>query len=338
MTLVVHSEIAIGSSQASSTALLVAALGAMGEAAGFRLEPLDGALAIHRAECLFGASTGHVVDALACLAEEDADAKGKPLPRVMRFTAQPHALVSQTYLPGDLRVMALDTGVRYSAAGATVAEIRLAGAMGLRIIETIYRDLGQRHTPLHGYLANLSPSLYRQYFRALLPKRLRGADFLRSYGALPERAGAVDGKKLYRVRAAVDHLVTENEFAENFLQAIEELADPGAAGQMTRRERVLTQRRAGRLLLASHHSYSLRLGLSCREADWIVDHLMESGPERGVFGARISGCGGGGTVVALLNRSSKANDALLDTMNAYQKVTGLQLGVCEAGTGGMKRT
>ena len=294
-------------------------------------------LLIYRAENLFAASSGHVVDALSCLSADAAMALRPAAPHVLRFSAQPHTLVSHTALPADLRVLALDTGVRYTAASITFAALRLAGAMGLRIIETVYRDLGQRHTPLHGYLANLSPSLYRQYFRALLPKRLRGQDFLRTYGTLPDRAGPIDPQKLYRVRAAVDHLVTENEFAENFLQAIEELADPAAVRLLTRREKVLTEHRAGRLLLASHHSYSLRLELSCREADWLVDHLMESGPEAGVFGARITGCGGGGTVVALLGRSAAASDALLDTMNAYHKLTGVQLTVCEAGTTGARK-
>jgi galactokinase len=337
-TVALHSEIPLGAGQASSTALLAATLGALSEAAGFKLETLDAALLIQRAENLFAASSGHVVDALTCLTADAAATGVRPAsPRVLRFSAQPHTLVSQTALPADLRVMALDTGVRYTAAGPTVSAIRLAGAMGLRIIETIYRDLGQRHTPLHGYLANLSPSLYRQYFRALMPKRLRGADFVRTYGPLPDRAGVIDSKKLYRVRAAVDHLVTENEFAENFLQAVEELSDPVTAKAMTRREKILAQRRAGRLLLASHHSYNLRLEISCREADWLVDHLMESGPEKGVFGARITGTGGGGTVVCLLNRSSAANDALLDTMNAYNKLAGVQLSVCEAGTTGAKK-
>jgi len=90
--------------------------------------------------------------------------------------------------------------------------------------------------------------------------------------------------------------------------------------------------RAGRLVLASHHSYRLRLELSCREADWLVDRLMDSGPEKGIFGARITGCGGGGTVMALVDRSRSAADAILDIMAGYAKLTGLALNVVEAGT------
>jgi galactokinase len=74
----------------------------------------------------------------------------------------------------------------------------------------------------------------------------------------------------------------------------------------------------------------LRLELSCREADWLVDRLMESGPDCGIYGARITGAGGGGTVAALLDRSPVATDALLEVIKSYNQLTGLTLGVSEA--------
>ncbi len=326
LTLIIHSQIPAGAAQASSTAITTAALIALTDALNLQLDPLDAALTIHRAETLFRPTSAHVVDALTCLHALDSPS------RLLRYSAQPHQLVGQIALPRELRIMALDTGVRYTAAAA-VQSLRLAGAMGLRIIETIYRDLGQRHTPLHDYLANLSPSLYRQYFRALLPRRMRGRDFIRTYGPLPERAGLIDPPRVYRVRTAVDHLISEHDHAENFLQAIEELSDPATRKALSPAERELTRRRAGRLLLASHHSYRLRLELSCREADWLVDSLMDrAGPDRGIYGARITSAGGGGTLAVLLNRSPSATDALLQTLSAYNQLTGLHLAITEAGT------
>ena len=266
----------------------------------------------------------HVINALTAM-----DARGLK-PHILRFSAQPHRLVGPVPLPKNLRVLALDTGVRNPAQAGPSEELRTAAAMGTRIIETIYRDLGQQHTPLNGYLANVSPLLYRQYFRALLPKRLRGSDFVRTYGgaaavaqeaAMPAPAMEErDAGGVYRVRTAVDHLIAENEHAEQFLQAMEELADDDAAAKpMDKAERGRTLARAGRLLLASHHSYRLRLELSCREADFLVDHLMLSGPEHGVYGARITAGGGGGTVAALLDTSAEATDVLLETINSYRE-------------------
>ncbi len=193
------------------------------------------------------------------------------------------------------------------------------------------------------------PLLYRQYFRALLPRRMRGGDFLRTYGAAAgdgaaeggEAAGGgfaamdeLDAARVFRVRTAVDHLIAENEHAEQFLQAMEELADDDAAtAPMDKVERGRTLARAGRLLLASHHSYRLRLELSCPQADFLVDHLMQAGPERGVFGARITAGGvggGGGTVAALLDHSPVATEALLAAMKAYRETFAMTVAACEA--------
>ncbi|MGN6367185.1 MAG: GHMP family kinase ATP-binding protein [Phycisphaerae bacterium] len=280
---VIRGDVPLGAGQASSTALLCALVLAVCVLTGIAMGGEAKALLVQRAERIssqgIGAGmelsgTGHLLDATTSLLATPG--------AMLRYSTQPFGLVGAVPVPGDVRVLALDTGVRYTSARETLEELRIAGIMGRRIIETIYVDLGQVHTPLHGYLANTSPLLYRQYFRALLPKRMRAADFVRTYGALPVGAEGADvsgGGKLYRVRTAVDHLIAEHEHAEQFLQAMEEVADlPGDEG--AERQKIL--QRAGRLALASHHSYRLRLELSCREADWLVDRLMEAGPERGM--------------------------------------------------------
>jgi L-arabinokinase len=349
----INGELPMGAGQASSTAVLAAMARGLIQLHHLQLDPQAIANWMASAEALAGIthlpvpppSRAHIIDALTCLQErrprEHPPARGE----LLRYSAQPNRFVGVVPLPEEVRVFALDTGVRYHSTRATLEELRIAAAMGHRIIETVYRDLGQPHTPLHGYLTNTSPLLYRQYFRTLLPKRLRGNDFLRTYGSLPaggERllsyaSEEIDAVRLYRVRTAVDHVIAENEHAEQFLQAMEELAEASAAGPASRgergaidaAERQRTLARAGRLLLASHHSYRLRLELSCREADCLVDALMEAGPEKGVYGARITGCGGGGTVIALLNRSEAATDALLGAIRSYHQMTGLTLGVVE---------
>jgi L-arabinokinase len=315
--------------QASSTALLSAMAVAVSELLQRPLDLPELALLIERAEShATGAASPHngrVLDALTCLLAEAGT--------MLRYSAQPHRLVGSVPIPRDLRILALDTGVPSTTSAETLDDLRIAGTMGLRIIDTIYKDLGQLHTPLHGYLANTSPLLYRQYFRTLLPKRLRGQDFLRTYGPFVE--GVLDPVKLYRVRAAVDHQIAEHEHAEQFLQAMEELEDmPGWGDSQEEVERQRTLQRAGRLALASHHSYRLRLELSCREADWLVDRLMEYGPDRGIYGARITGRGGGGTVMALVDRGQTATDAILDVIKFYQVAMGVPLGVSEAGASG----
>jgi len=330
-TVIVHSELPTGAGLGSSTALLTSVMRAMAEAAGSPIEAEDLALYVGRAEDLLPDGFGHVVDALTALHALD-----QPDPHVLRLGAQPHSLAGQIRLPADLRILALDTTVRSGARAQSLQNLRVAGAMGLRIVETIYRDLGQRHTPMRGYLANISPALFRQYFRTIMPRRMRGTDFLRSFGAIPERAGTVDPDRMYRVRTTVDHLISDNEYAENFLQALEELAahEQRTGPRLGATERQRTLFRAGRLMLASHHSYRLRLEQSCPEADWLVDALMQHGPQAGIYGARISGWGCGGTVVALVKRSPAVDEILENLPAPYRRQTGRSLVYFEAGTKG----
>ncbi len=338
-TIAIDSDIAMHAGQGSSTAITAALLQVISRAAQLNLSTLEKAVLIQRAESLFGPSSGHVVDALTILCALDG-----PPAHLLRYSAEPHNLMGQIPLPPDVRLFALNTGIPAKRSGETVLSLRLAGDMGLRIMETIYRDLGRINNPLHGYLGNTSPELYRRYFRSLLPRRLRGSDFLRSYGELSPDAGLVLPGEIYRVRAAVDHLVSEREHAENFLQAMEDLSEsapsivggrggtlPGSSEGWQRR---LVLQRAGRLLLASQHSYRLRLGLSCPQADWLVNRLMRAGPAAGVFGARISASGGGGTVVAMLDSSSQATDTLLQLVSDYPLEMGLPLEIQAAGAPG----
>ena len=51
-------------------------------------------------------------------------------------------------------------------------------------------------------------------------------------------------------------------------------------------------------MLQSHASYGA-VGLGNERTDEIVTMVREAGPDRGVYGARISGGGCGGTVVVL---------------------------------------
>jgi L-arabinokinase len=61
-----------------------------------------------------------------------------------------------------------------------------------------------------GYLANISPSEYRELYKSELPVSLLGADFLRTYGPHLDSATAVDPHTEYAVRDPAAHPVHEN--------------------------------------------------------------------------------------------------------------------------------
>ncbi len=327
-TVVVDSDIRAGSGQAASTAVTSAFLQALSVSRGMVLTAIQKAHIISDAQRASDGNHGHVVDALTVLSAQDG-----PPAHLLRYSAQPHSLLGQIPLSKDIRILALDTGVTRPTNRNIFAEFHLTGAMGAKIIETIYRDLGQRHNPIHGYLGNVSPELYRRYFRSMLPRRVRGADFLRTYGPLDPTAGEIIGENIYAIRTTLDHLITEYEHAEHFLQAMEELSESPVETAISAERRLIMQR-AGRLMLASHHSYRLRLQLSCPQADWLVDQLSTAGPKTGTYGARITDCGGGGTVAVLMDASDRATDTLLSIMSRYKEEMGMEVDVRQAGASG----
>jgi L-arabinokinase len=99
----------------------------------------------------------------------------------------------------------------------------------------------------------------------------------------------VDASTIYNVRACSKHPVEENQRIRQFRQLLR-LNSPK---KKTEREQLM-----GELMFQSHNSYST-IGLGNERTDAIVQMIRESGAAKGVFGARITGGGSGGTVCIL---------------------------------------
>ncbi len=309
----IRNGIGLSGSTAAATAVAAALAQCLSEYHRLPASPLDKASMAAAALREIGLFQAHTVDALTAFC-----APGGSVLNLLRYRCQPHQLLGQIPLASDLQLLAVEITDGRTDAPEAARRVLLAGAMGLRAIETVYRDLGQQPNT-SGYLGNISPGLYNRYFRALLARRIRGRDFVRTYGELP--GYAIDPDHLYHMRAAVDHLIGEGEYAENFLQVMEELA-PNSAEPLTGPARILTAQRAGRLLLASQHSYRLRLGLSSPGADWIIARLTDAAAGRSAYGARVTEVGDGRLVVVLLPNSTMATDHLLGVISEYGREFG----------------
>ncbi len=99
------------------------------------------------------------------------------------------------------------------------------------------------------------------------------------------------------------HVVTENQRVLDFARALED-DDVNALGP---------------LLLASHASLRDDYAVSTPELDLLVELLVE----HGAIGARLTGAGFGGCVVAMVQRNH-ADDCAAKTVAAYDEHTGLQ--------------
>ena len=78
--------------------------------------------------------------------------------------------------------------------------------------------------------------------------------------------------------------------------------------------------KAGHLMYASHMSYTNDARLGADECDLLVD-LVRQREKRGLYGAKITGGGSGGTVAVLCEQTEKADAAIAQIMAEYQKKT-----------------
>jgi L-arabinokinase len=85
---------------------------------------------------------------------------------------------------------------------------------------------------------------------------------------------------------------------------------------------------AGELMYASHGSYRDNCLLSVPEVDFIVDAVRSRGPQKGLFGAKITGGGSGGTV-AIFGKKEALDNEIPTIAREYQRLTGLDADIFE---------
>ena len=135
-------------------------------------------------------------------------------------------------------------------------------------------------------LADITPAEFSVLER-VLPEEMTGADFLKRYRAISDTATTVSPGLRYPVRQATAHPVGEQARVDRFAELLPTLtAHPDAAHEL------------GALMFSSHQSYSA-CGLGSDGTDRLVELVRAAGPQRGVFGAKVTGGGSGGTVAVL---------------------------------------
>ena len=161
----------------------------------------------------------------------------------------------------------------------------------------------------NGYLANLTPSEFEQDYAAQLPERISGAEFLSRYWGTTDKVTRIEPDRSYAVRVPTAHPIYEHHRVRLFTELL-----GGVVGES--RLKLL-----GEMMYQSHISYSA-CGLGSAGTDLLVRLVREAGPARGLYGARITGGGSGGTVAVL--GLSDAGDSIKWVADRYAEVTGYQ--------------
>ncbi len=268
--IVIDSRVPEGKGVSSSAALETAVMQAAAGIFDPTLTPRELALLCQRAENLVVGAPCGVMDQMACVfGEVDA---------LMTLLCQPAELQAPLGLPADLAVWGIDSGERHAVTGADYAVVRAAAFMGRRVLED--------HLPIPGgYLANVDPADF-EGAASLLPDEMSGEAFLTRYGGTSDSVTTVAAGVRYPVRAASSHPVYERRRAETFRRLLRDSTGEAPGVQL------------GALMYESHASYG-RCGLGSRGTDRIVELVRQVGAAAGLYGARITGGGSGGTVAVI---------------------------------------
>jgi galactokinase len=283
----IHSEVPAGKGVSSSAALEVATMQAVGGALGGALDARTLAILCQMVE-------NHVVGAPCGIMDQMASACGRE-GQLMALLCQPAELQPPVALPAALAVWGVDSGIRHAVGGADYGSVRAAAFMGYRIIAD---HVGLHAQPSgagrvriddarwHGYLANVGVAQWEGELSAVVPDHLSGANFLERYGGSTDDITEIDPHRTYAVRQATAHPIYEHARVTRFRELL--------LGPQTED----AHRELGALMVASHRSYSA-CGLGTAGTDRLVELVQEAGPSSGVYGAKITGGGSGGTVAIL---------------------------------------
>ncbi len=316
--ILISSEVPTGAGVSSSAAIEVAAMCALSEAAGIHPSDLTLAAWCQKVEnTIVGAPCGIMDQVTSALGRENA---------LLVLQCQPHTLLGYQGLPKGWKFIGLDSRVKHSVGGSAYTKARVGAFMGLKVIQ-----LESGGKLLHNYLCRMSPREFDAY-RNLLPETITGAEYNELYGRLPDTVTRVNPAETYHPRACAEHPIFENERAKEFV-GLMSLADfrreerqmfrttePGSEEKEPDAQ-LMTE--IGELMYAAHASYSERLDLGSPETDVLVSLVRSKGRERGLFGAKITGGGSGGTVAVLLSDTEEAHRALAEVCDEYEAQIGI---------------
>jgi L-arabinokinase len=136
------------------------------------------------------------------------------------------------------------------------------------------------------YLTELSVSDFNQRYASEIPESIVGSAFLERHKTHDDPVTKIQPDATYRVAGPTRHPVEENERVLKFMDALRAAKDGDEQGLVT----------AGECMYGAHASYRDNCRLSTDEVDFLVEAVRQRGTRSGLYGAKITGGGTGGTV------------------------------------------
>jgi L-arabinokinase len=293
----IESEVPLNKGVSSSAAVEVAVMKPAARAYGIDLGGVELAEACQWVENVIAESACGIMDQAASVLGDE----GYVLPLLCQ-PCEPRALVK---LPEAFQCWAVDSGISHAVTGIEYEAARAGAFMGFKMIcdwegLPLERDGSGRISRFvdprwNGYVSNIRPSVFRSHYERRLPETMTGAEYLRQWKTHADPFTTVRPEVTYRVRACTRYAIEEDQRIELFV----ELARGAHEGSATEAFALM-----GDLMYQSHWSYT-ECGLGCDATDLLVE-LVRQEESGGLFGAKVTGGGAGGTVAVLGRKGSEA--------------------------------
>jgi galactokinase len=230
--------------------------------------------------------------------------------KLTHILCRPGSIMGEVDIPHGTAFVGINSMVKHSVSGAEYGDVRIGAFMGKRIINQIRVKNGEK--PLQ-YLTELTVDSFEKDYRDAIPESMIGSEFLARYESHDDPITEVQPDAKYRILGPTLHPVYENQRVLKFMDHLK------AATNEKNEDELLA---AGEYMCGSHESYRDNCLLSVPEVDFIVDAVRARGHENGLFGAKITGGGSGGTVAVFGRKDALARE-IPAIAREYKRLTGL---------------
>jgi L-arabinokinase len=224
----------------------------------------------------------HVVGAPCGSMDQIAVACGR-MGCLTHILCRPGSVMGEVRIPPGTGFVGINSMVRHSVAGHHYGDVRIGAFMGKRIINDIRARTGRQ--PVN-HLAEITPEEWRNEYRGELPEQLLGSEFVARHRTHDDPVTNIQPDATYRVLGPTEHPIHENDRVLRFMDALRAAEGGDQAALIA----------AGELMYGAHESYRDNCLLSVEGVDFLVEAVRKRGPKAGLFGAKITGGGSGGTV------------------------------------------
>ncbi|GGD49995.1 hypothetical protein GCM10011514_12730 [Emticicia aquatilis] len=308
LDILIQSEVPVGKGVSSSAALEVATLKAITELFHVELTDTELPKLAQMAENLVVGAPCGLMDQLASYFGDN----NKLLP----ILCQPDKLYDLVEIPENLYFVGIDSGVKHAVSGASYSEVRTAAFMGYSIIaqkigvsKEDLRAKKNSELPFGGFLSNICPSQFEADFARSL-NSMYGKDFIHDFGVVTDSLSVIKPDTFYNIKACAKHPIYENYRVNSFKQLLKSVNEHNYEDMLPI---------MGELMYQAHESYN-NCGLGNEMTDKIVNMARIKGYQNGVYGAKITGGGSGGTV-CLMVYGEKGLQSAKQLFEDYQEQT-----------------